>query len=151
MSKKPVSQNGGVNITGQGKVTIGGDVVGRDKIVSTVTNTSGLDAGQLAELLKQFAVIDRRIDALPGKDEADKQELKETVKKIEDEAKKGDQARPDRVERWLVNVGAMSDDIFEVTAAALINPLLGVAKTIQLIAKKAKEEKAKLDAMDEKD
>jgi hypothetical protein len=151
MSKKPVSQNGGVNITSQGKVTIGGDVVGRDKVVTTVTNTSGLNAGQLAELLKQFAAIDRRIDALPDKDEVDKQELKETVKRIEDEAKKGDQARPDRVERWLMNVGAMSDDIFEVTAAALINPLLGVAKTIQLIAKKAKEEKAKLDARNEKD
>ena len=151
MSKKPDNQSGGVNITSQGKVTIGGDVAGRDKIVSSVTNTSGVDAGQMAELLKQFAAINRQIDALPGKDEVDKQELKEIVKKIEDEAKTGDQARPDRVERWLMNVGAMSDDIFEVTAASLMNPLLGVAKTLQLIAKKAKEEKAKLDERNDKD
>jgi hypothetical protein len=146
MSKKPVRQSSNVNITSEGNVNITGDVVGRDKITSTVTNTSGGDSAQMLELLKYFAAINRQIDALPGKDEGDRQELKETVKKIEDEAKKGDQAKPDRVERWLMNVSAMSDDIFQVTVASLTNPLLGVAKTVQLIAQKAKEEKAKLDA-----
>ncbi len=45
-----------------------------------------------------------------------------------------------------MNIGAMSDDIFQVTVATLANPVLGVVKTLQLIAQKAKEEKAKLDA-----
>jgi len=143
--KKPGRQSGGVNInTSQGKVTIGGDVVGRDKI--TTTTNYGMDPGALAEMAKQFQEIQTQIDALPGKDEVDKQELKDTVKKIEEEAKKGDQAKPDRVERWLMNVGAMSDDIFEVTTATLTNPIYGVFKTLKLIAQKAKEEKAKLDA-----
>jgi hypothetical protein len=144
MSKKTVNQSGGVNITSQGSVTIGGDVVEGDKI--TTTNNYGVGTAALAELIKQFAAINYQIDALPGKDDVDKQELKDTVKKIEDETKKGDQAKPDRVERWLMNVGVMSDDIFQVTVASLTNPLLGVAKTLQLIAQKAKEEKAKLDA-----
>jgi hypothetical protein len=142
--KKPGRQSGGVNISGTGHVNIGGDVVGRDKI--TTTTTSAVEAGTLAELVRQFQNIQARVDALPGKDEVDKQELKETVKKIEAEAQKGDKAKPERVERWLMNVGAMSDDIFQVTVATLSNPVYGVFKTLQLIAQKAKEEKAKLDA-----
>jgi hypothetical protein len=37
----------------------------------------------------------------------------------------------------------MADDIFQVVVATLANPALGVAKTIQLIAQRAKEEQAK--------
>jgi len=148
MSKKPVSQSGGVNISGHGNVNIDGDVVGRDKITSTVTSTSGVDSAQLVELLKQFAAIQRQVEARPEDPNVDKGEIKDTVKKIEDEVKKGSGANPSKVERWLMNLGAMSDDIFQVTVASLTNPLLGVAKTVQLIAQKAKEEKAKLDARD---
>lgn len=145
MSNKKPEHSGGVNIsTSRGNVSIGGDVVGGDKITTTVSH--GTEAGALAELVRQFQQIQQQIDALPGKEEVDKQELKETVKKIEDEAKKGDKAKAERVERWLMNIGAMSDDIFKVTVATLTNPVLGVVKTLQLIAQKAKEEKAKLDA-----
>lgn len=136
------NQSGGVNITGSGNVSIGGDVVGGDKI----TTTSGAEAGAQVELTKQFQQIQKQIETLPGKDDVDKEELKETVKKIEAETKKGEQAKPERVERWLMNLGAMSDDIFQVTAATLTNPVLGVVRALQLIAQKAKEEKAKLDA-----
>ncbi len=145
MAKKKPERSGGVNIsTSRGNVSIGGDVVGGDKITTTVNE--GVEAGALGELVRQFQQIQKQIDALPGKDQADKQELKDTVKKIEDETKKGDKAKAERVERWLMNIGAMSDDIFKVTVATLANPVLGVVKTLQLIAQKAKEEKAKLDA-----
>ena len=40
----------------------------------------------------------------------------------------------------------LTDDIFQVTVATLANPVLGLAKTVQLIAKKAKAEKATRDA-----
>ena len=140
MAKQDI-QSGGVNISGAGNVSIGGDVVGRDKITTT---TAG--AGPQAELAQQFQQIQAQIETLPGKDAVDKEELKDTVKKIEAEAKKGDQAKVERVERWLMNVGAMSDDIFQVTVATLTNPVLGLAKAVQLIAQKAKDEKAKLEA-----
>ena len=61
-------------------------------------------------------------------------------------AQKGEAANPDKVERLLLTLGGMADDIFQVTAATLTNPVLGLAKTIQLIAQKAKEEKKKRDA-----
>jgi len=125
---------GGVKISG-GKVTVGGDVVGRDKITTT---TTGLDASTLMELTKQFAEIYQKIDARPEDPNADKTEIKETVQKIEQEVKKGEQANPAKVERWLRFLAGMADDIYQVVASTLASPMVGVAKAIQLIAKKAK-------------
>ena len=137
--EKTGGQSGGVNITG-GNVTVSGDLVGRDKITTT---THGISGGELAELIRQFAQINKSIDARPEDPNVDKAELKETVKKIEEEVKKGEEANPTKVERWLKFLAGMADDVFQVTAAALANPVAGVAKTIQLIAKKAKEEASK--------
>lgn len=125
---------GGVKISG-GNVTVGGDVVGRDKITTT---TTGLDASTLAELTKQFAKIYQKIDARPEDLNADKTEIKDTVQKIEEEVKKGEQANPAKVERWLKFLAGMADDISQVVASTLASPIGGVAKAIQLIAKKAK-------------
>lgn len=129
-------QTGGVNIGG-GKVTVGGDIVGRDK--TTYTN-SGVSGMELAELVKQFAQIKQQIDARPQDANVDKSELKDTVEKIEQEVKKGEAANPNKVERWLRFLAGMADDIFQVTTATLANPISGVAKAVQLVAQKAKEE-----------
>lgn len=123
-----------IHISGE-NVTISGDIVGRDKI----TTTYGADAGQMAELIKHFEQIYRRIDEQPARPDVDKSEIKDTVNKIEDEVKKGEQANTGKVERWLKFLAEMSDDIFQVTAATLANPMAGVAKTIQLVARKARE------------
>lgn len=135
---------GGVNISAR-NVKVGGNVAGRDQITN-INNTTGISGSDLAKLLEQFQQINKRIEAQPEDPNVDKAEVKETVAKIQEEVKKGEAANPSKVERWLMNLGAMSDDIFQVTAATLTNPVLGVAKAIQLIANKAKEEKAKLDA-----
>jgi hypothetical protein len=45
-----VNQSGGINLAGQGDVTIGQDVVGRDKIVTT---NIGLNVQELVEALRQ--------------------------------------------------------------------------------------------------
>jgi hypothetical protein len=137
---------GGVNISGN-HVNVGGNVAGRDQhITTTNTTTHGISGNDLAKLLEQFQHINKQIEAQPEDPNVDKAEVKETVEKIQEEVKKGEEANPTKVERWLMNLGAMSDDIFQVTAATLTNPVLGVAKAIQLIAAKAKEEKAKQDA-----
>ncbi len=118
--------------------TAGGDIVGRDKI----TTTTAL-APALAE---QFQQIRQQIAARPDDPKVDKEEIQETVKRIEAEAVKGEAANAEKVERWLMNLGAMADDIFQVVAATLANPALGIAKTIQLIAQHAKDEKKKQEA-----
>ena len=123
MSKK---QNGGVSIKAD-KVSIGGDVVGGNKVVT-----------QYGMLDDEFKKIKALIEKRPDDAAVDKVELKDLLARIEAEVKKGEQANPSKLERWLKFLAGMSDDIFQVTAAALTNPVAGVAKTIQLIAKKAK-------------
>jgi hypothetical protein len=123
MSKK---QSGGVSIKGT-KVNIGGDVAGRDKITAYY--------GFSDEFKKIRDLIDKR----PEDSSVDKDELKDTVNKVENEIKKGQEANPTKIERWLKFLASMAEDIFQVTVAALSNPTLGVAKAIQLVVKKAKE------------
>ena len=136
--KNHEGQSGGVYIGG-GHVTVGGDVVGRDKI----TTTDSLDLKEWAELAKYFAQIDKQIDARPDDPNVDKAELKETVGKIQAEVKKGQEANAAKVERWLHGLAAMADDIFQVTVTTLVNPVAGVGQAIRLIAQKARSEEGK--------
>lgn len=124
-------QSGGVNIA-KSNVKIGGDIVGRDKITKY-----GVSGG---ELTKMFGQIKQQIEARPYDPDVDKSELNDIVEKIEQEVKKGEASNPTKVERWLQFLATTSDDIFQVTAAALVNPLSGVAKAIQLIAQKVQKE-----------
>jgi|GEM_PF-1510309 len=136
-------KSGGVNFGNiKGNVTVGGDVVGGDKVTTTTTTTTTttnsvtLNLQVLAEEMKK---VNEKIDALPDKDEDEKAELKETVKKIEEEVKKGEAAKPEKLERWLKTVALMSKDIFDVAAAALTNPALGAVEIVKKVVKKAQE------------
>jgi len=121
------NQNAGINIKGK-TVNIGGDVVGGNKVV---TNNYGA--------ADEFKKIRKLIEKRRNDPSVDKDEIKNTVDNIENEVKKGEKANPAKVERWLKFLASMADDIFQVTAATLANPVAGVAKAVQLIAKKAKE------------
>lgn len=137
------SQSGGVNFGNKGNVKIGGDVVSGDKITTNFGNVAGnvggdVNAAALVELTKAFKEINRKIDARPENPDVDKDELKETVNKIQEEVKKGEQANPTKVERWLKSLLGMANDIFQVTAATLTNPALGISTAVKLIAEKAK-------------
>ncbi len=135
------------NAQGPVSVSAGGDQVAGDKTTitntSTVTTTTTTSVTFNAEAFsREMGKVQQQVDALPGKDDDEKKELKDTVQKIEAEVKKGDQAKPDKVERWLKFIAGMSEDIAKVTVATLTNPALGVVEAVRLIAQKAKEEKA---------
>jgi hypothetical protein len=98
---------------------------------------------QTEPLAEAFRAIRQQIEARPADPNVEKEEIQDTVKRIEAETRQGDAANPDRLERLLLTLGGMADDIFQVVAATLTSPALGIAKTIQLIAQKAKEERAK--------
>jgi len=161
MSKKKetrIETDGGAYIGGKVEIH-GGDFVGRDKIVHgdeiTVGGVGGeniaLAAGRRAgaeavqgvggqDLAALFAQVYRQIEARPEDPDVDKEELTETVQKVEGEAAKGEEANPRKVERWLRFLGEMAPDILEVTAACLTNPAAGVATVIRKVAEKAKAE-----------
>lgn len=138
--KKPQRRQNreGVSINAR-NVSIGGDVVGRDKIANT---QSGSQSGEMVKLVELFSAIQKKIEARKDDSHVDKSELKSLVENIQEEAQKGEEANPTKVERWLRFLAEMADDIFQVTVVALTNPMAGVAKAIQLIAQKAKENKS---------
>ena len=127
------SQSGGVNISG-GSVNVGRDLVGRDKI----SNVHQLSQQNLREINRMFAHILHRIDVRAGA--ADKAELKNLVSSIEREVKKGEAAETSQVKHWLLRLAAMADDIYQVTILALTNPIAGVAKGIQMLARHLRQE-----------
>ena len=132
-----------------GSVTVGGNFVGRDQIhISDSTGvavgpgaqasvTQGLGGDELARL---FAAIYQQIEARPEAPDVDKEELADTVQKIQAEVARGEQANPNKVERWLGNLAKMAPDILDVTLACLTNPAVGIAAVISKIAEKAKAE-----------
>ncbi len=140
-NKKPTSKETGRSInTGggvyiEGKVdTGGGDFVGRDKIVQ-----SGASADEIATaFLKLYKGIEKIKDA------DERSETQEIVKKLEAEARKGEQADEKKVQRWFTFLAGMSEDVWDVAITTFANPILGVGKVFQKIAQKAKEEKPKL-------
>jgi hypothetical protein len=134
---KPKDQPGGVNISGvHGNFSVGGDIVGGDKITTTTNEIPNIEL-----LTIQFDAILKQIEQRPPQKKVDKSEIKAVVGKIHNEVRKGDKGDAQKVEHWLRFLASMADDIFQVTVAALTNPVLGISKACQLIAQKAKEEK----------
>jgi hypothetical protein len=133
--KKFKGHSGEVNFS-SGNVNAGGDIVGGNK----TTRSYNSDTGASSQLDKEFAKIKKKIKRRADDPDVDKTELRNLVENIEQEVKKGETANTKKVERWLKFLAEMADDIFQVTAATLVHPVVGVTKTIQLIAQKATEQ-----------
>lgn len=159
---KMESKHGGINISG-GTLNVQGDMVGGDKIVQgdeihaggnvnianigagaqvgqfaqgdNITQTQGASAQDLAAL---FRAIYKQVDARPNDPNVERGEIRDTVKNIETEAGKGENANPNKIERWMKSLKELAPDILEVTAAALLNPLAGVSTALKKIAEKAR-------------
>jgi hypothetical protein len=133
---------------------VAGDKVAGDKIsVGNISGSKGIAIGRGAQatvtegvsgadLVKLFETVYKQIEARPEESDVDKEELADTVQKIEKEAAKGEEARPKKVERWLKFLAGMAPDIAKVTAAALAHPAAGIGTAIALIAEKFKGESA---------
>jgi hypothetical protein len=162
-NKREINTGGGSYIGGD--VNASGDFVGRDKTVhgdevrgdkisgdkttmgnvsnATVAAGSGSQVTQGvsgAELAALFDSIYKLIDARPDNPDVDKEELQETVKKIQTETSKGEEANPSKVGRWLKVLADVAPDILEVTVSSLINPVAGVASAIRSVAERVLKE-----------
>jgi len=123
--KKVQKQKGSGNVQGK-NINISGNVAGGDIIQNDQDRSP-------------FTDIYKLVDKRPKDSSVDSDEIKELLKKIEKEANKGKKVNQPKLERWLVFLAQMADDIFQVTIATLANPTAGFAKAVQLISKKAKE------------
>ncbi len=155
---------GGINISG-GNVSAGRDIVAGDKTVSgddisaggdvsIVSIGAGAQVGQAAagkdisqtsqsgtnpqELTALFNAINKQVDARPPDPNVDKDEIQDTLEQIKKEASKGESANAVKIERWLKQLRDIAPDILQVTAAALLDPVAGVALAVAKVAERVR-------------
>ncbi len=137
--KSTKSKTVNTNDSGGSNISIGGSVSGSNIVVgdhNTVTQSVNTQAN---EITNYFEVIYRQIETRQEDPQVDKEEIIETVQRIEQETAKGEEANPAKVDRWLSTLTDMAPDIGEVVISTLANPAAGIATVIRKIAEKAKE------------
>jgi uncharacterized protein associated with vWA-MoxR-VMAP ternary system len=140
MADKKSSKAKTENDKGGNNIHIGGSVSGSNIVVGNhnkITQSNGLSGDEIAKL---FAIAYQKIEARPEDPQVDKEEITQTVQRIEQETVKGEEANPGKVERLLTTLSGMAPDIGEVILASLTNPAVGIAAVIRKVAQKAKEE-----------
>jgi len=111
-------------------VTAGRDVIGGDQI------NYGLQGADLTRFTESFRHVYTRADEYASAHpEADPDLLKDTAKKVEQEAVKGDKADAAQINRWLNTLGRLAPDVLEVAVNALTNPGAAVASAVKLVAR----------------
>jgi hypothetical protein len=160
-TQSTTDQSGGVNIQ-DSTVHVEGDIVGRDKReknirVGNITNATGIAIGDGAramvtaasppltggaeEIAQAFTRIMQAVRAMPAG--AEKDEATDAVKKLEAEARKGDQANAGAVRRWLNFLAETSAAAWEVALSTFTHPVAGLSTVFRKVAERAKEEKGK--------
>lgn len=86
--------------------------------------------------------MEREIKALKGLTIEDKKMLNQNVAQVVQEAQKGKEADPGRIQRLLNTLNAMAPDILDVVLATIANPLAGLGLVAKKIAQKAEVTRA---------
>ncbi len=135
MSDKPQSPE-------PGRISIGDirDAVGVG-VGQNVTVTVNQGSPLSVELAEALAKIRRQVDVLP--DGPSKKLAATAVQGLEAEAKKGEKADEKAVGEWFRFLAETAADAWDVAVTTFVNPVAGVGKVFQLVAARAKEEKAK--------
>jgi hypothetical protein len=122
------------------KITVG-DITGSSGIAigrgATATVKTGLSATDAVDL---FNAIYNRIAARPEDPDVDKDEIKEAVERVQQEASAGDQTNQSKLGRLLKTLAGMAPDIFDVVVATLASPTAGFGIVVKKIAERAKAE-----------
>ena len=132
-----INTGGGIYLESGTQVS-GGTFVGRDQHVGgdyNQTSQHGLQGADLARLTDLFQAVYQQVQAHTAADpDADADLLQGTVKKIEDEAAKGDAADEGSIRKWLHTLAGLAPDVLEVVVNALTNPGAAVASGVKLVA-----------------
>lgn len=89
------------------------------------------------DLAQYFIEVYAQIESRPDDPQVDKDEIRDTVKRIEKEAAKGEKAEPTKIKRWFASLAQIAPDIVVIVAAILTNPTLGVSTAVQKVAQAA--------------
>ena len=98
--------------------------------------TKGMSGDDISTI---FQSLSQRVAELP--DGPSKVIAQQAVTGLEQEVNKGESAQEQNVSTWFNFLAQAAPDVWDVAVTTLANPVAGVAKVIQLVAQKAKEEK----------
>ena len=128
-------QIGGDQNVIEGSISGGVIVQGRGAQVS-VQQTSTASDKELSDL---FEKLYKTIQSRPPDPNIEKEEISETVQRIEQEVKKGDQANDSKLTRWMENLNTMAPDIVDVILASLGGPVSGLTAVLKKVADHARQ------------
>lgn len=139
--KSPVNSariKGDQNIS-SGNVSSGGIVFqgGRHKNI-TIHQSTGPGLDELAAL---FSSLYKHIESRPPDPNVDKEEIVETVQKIQEEASKGEkEANETKLTRWIDTLNKVAPDLIDVALASLGGPVSGIAAVLKKISDRARQQ-----------
>lgn len=134
-NERQKKQIGGDQNVIQGSISGGVIVQGRGANVA-FQQSSGINEEQLSLV---FEKLYQAIQARPDDPDIDKEEISETVQRIEQEVKKGDQTNDSKLRRWMENLNKMAPDIVEVILASLSGPVSGLTAVLKKVAEHARQ------------
>jgi len=125
--------------TFSGNVSSGGIVFqgGRHKNI-TINQSTGPGSDELATL---FDNIYKHIETRAPDPNVDKEEILETVQKIQEEAARGEKdANETKLTRWMDTLNKIAPDVIDVALASLGGPVSGVTAVLKKIADHAHQQ-----------
>jgi hypothetical protein len=136
--KKATRGNDGVNISGVRHSSI--NISGGDINSTTNINTGSGDivyGAKVTTIDKVFNGLNLELDRMP--EGPDKDDARDTLQKLEDEARKGNQASESRVQRWLNFLAETAPDVWDVAIETFKNPISGIGLVFKKVAERARK------------
>lgn len=99
-----------------------------------------IGAGSETEIRRHFEPIYEKVKERPADKPEDREMIQDTVKDIETEVVKKDEADESKLGRWFRLLAVMAPDILEVTLDTILNPLNGISTVVKKIAERAQSE-----------
>ena len=120
-----------------GNISSGGIAIqGRNANVS-VQQTSGVGVNEIAAI---FDKLYQYIESRNPDPNVDKDEIVETVQKVQEEVSKGGDVNETKLSRWMDNLTKMAPDVVDVALASLGGPVSGAVAVLKKIADRAHQQ-----------
>jgi hypothetical protein len=133
------------NVQASGDIVYGDKIGGSKNIIGRVSgnarvNIGNIDRSDNQDLEEKFQNIYKAIESRPEDPLVEKEEITQTVQRIEKETAKKEEAEPAKIERWLGTLAKVAPDILDIVVAVLTNPALGITTALRKIASNYREQ-----------
>ncbi len=138
--KKTTRSHGGISIGGNanGSIIVSGN---QNKINQRTQYVTPNSSPSIDEIARAFSAILEQ--ASKERDGAKKERAERLVRKLESEARKGEEADDYNVEDWFAALATTSSQTWQVAVTTLSNPIVGIGTIFQQAVQRARNEQEK--------